>query len=95
MYKVLEIARFTIKPELESQFLADYPAFVATVKRHFPGLITTRLARIGGHEYLDVVEWENREQAMACAEQCMQVPEIVAFFRAIDKDLGIQHADLL
>lgn len=95
MSKVLEVVRFTVKPALESQFLADRPAFVAAVRKHFPGLISVKLARVADHQYMDVAEWDSMELATRCAEQCMNVPEIASFFGPIDQVVSMEHAQVV
>lgn len=95
MSKVLEIVRFTVKPELEAQFLADRPAFVATMKEHFPGLLSVTLARLEGTQFVDVAQWESKEQAATCAEQSMQIPAIAAFFSTTDRVIAMEHAEVV
>lgn len=94
MQEALEIARFTIKPEAEEQFLAEREQVVAHLRRHFPGLIDARLVKLENGEYLDLVRWASRERALSAAEGAMKVPEIAAWFAYIAEVRGMEHAEV-
>lgn len=94
MQEVLEIARFTIKPAVEAQFLAEREPMLAHLRRHFPGLIDAQLVKLENGEYLDLVRWASREQALRAAEGAMGVPEIAAWFAHIAQVRSMEHAEV-
>lgn len=95
MQEALEIARFTVKPDAEEQFLAEREQVIAHLRRHFSGLIDARLVKLENGEYLDLVRWASREQALLAAEGAMKVPEIAAWFAHIAEVRGMDHAEVI
>lgn len=94
MQEALEIARFTVKPEVEEEFLAEREQMIAHLRRHFPGLIDAQLVKLENGEYLDLVRWASREQALRAAEGVMEVPEIAAWFGHIAEVRGMDYAEV-
>lgn len=95
MQETLEIARFTVKPEAEAQFLAEREQMIGHLRRHFPGLLDAQLVKLENGEYLDLVRWASREMALRAAEGVMEVPEIAAWFAHIAEVHGMDHAEVM
>lgn len=94
MQEALEIARFTVKPEAEAQFLAERERMIGHLRRHFSGLLGAQLVKLENGEYLDLVRWASREQALRAAEGVMKVPEIAAWFAHIAEVRSMDHAEV-
>jgi hypothetical protein len=90
----IEIARFTVKEGAEEAMLAERPAMVRALRKHFPAHQDAFLTKLDDGSWMDVVLWSDRAQAEAAAEGVYAHPEIAVWFRHTDQVLGFEYADV-
>ena len=94
MSKALEIVRFRVDPAREAAFLASRPAAIAALRAGVPGFLAAYLGRIEGDRWVDVLEWESREAAVAAAEAALQIPAFADWASCIAEIETFEHADV-
>ncbi len=83
MSEALEVSQFTVRSEDERGLLDAWERAITTLAASFPGLVSARLAPLGGEEWTDVLVWESRERAEAAAQGASNIPEVADCFRYI------------
>ncbi len=83
MSETLEMSQFTVRSGDEEKLLDAWERAITTLAASFPGLVSARLASIGGEEWTDVLVWESRERAEAAAQGASDIPELADCFRYI------------
>ena len=81
MSEAVEMSRFTVRSEDEAVLLDAWERAITMLTSRFPGLVSARLASLGGEEWTDVLVWESRELAEAAAQGASEIPEIADCFR--------------
>jgi len=97
MATTVELVRFTVTPGQEEAFLTARPAAVEALST-MPGLLSATLARTDDGEWLDVVLWRSREEALAAAEafEAGRLPEAaMAWASLIAEVRSMTHADVV
>lgn len=92
---VFEHAAFTVCDGHEQALLDERPAMIAALRRVFPGLVSSWLARREDGTWLDMILWRSREDAEYSARHVTEVPEAVAWFGHIGEAHGIEHLTVL
>ena len=91
----LELARFTVEPDRVAGMLAARPAMLAELREHCLGFRRGYLARLDERTWVDVVEWETREAAMAAMAKVMDLPGCQKMFGHIAEVVAMEHADVV
>lgn len=94
MSPILTIARFNVAPSRQEEFLARRPAAIKALREEAAGFLGARFARVEGGVWVDVLEWESREQAVAAAETIMMSPDVQAWAEHIGGFLSFERGDL-
>ena len=81
---VLELTRFAVAPERVDELLAARATMLADFQADRTGFIRAQLGSMPDGEWLDVVEWQTREDYAASRAKGANLPGIAAFFGAID-----------
>lgn len=71
----------TTQAQLTEAALAITPAI-----EQLPGYVSREFGASGDGQYVDIVHWRDMAAAQAAAEQVMEIPQCMAFFRLIDED---------
>jgi hypothetical protein len=82
---IVELTRFTVRPEQEEALLAARPRMLEDFRADRAGFIDAMLIRLPNHEWLDVVCWRSAEDFAASRAKGANLPGIEAFFDAIDR----------
>ncbi len=91
----IELARFTVDPARIEEMLAARPAMVEELREHCPGFRRIQLTRLDETTWLDIVEWETREDAEAAMAAVMQLPGCAAVFGHISEVVAMEHAQVV
>ncbi len=91
---VIELARFTVKPDAEDALLAERPAMIAALRARFPGCLAAFLTREEDGSWLDILVWRTRAEADEAAAQIDTVPEAASWFRHIAESGGLRHVEV-
>ena len=93
---VLETVIYRLKPEGQSE-LANIHANVNEAVAKFPGFISreTHVSSSDSNVLIDYVKWESLAQAKAAMRAAETMPEMGAFFGAIEEVLFMDHFELL
>ena len=91
---VLELARFTVRPEHVEQMLALREPMTEALRR-VAGFRGLTLVRLDERTWLDVVEWDDRASAEQALETVMSTPECTAFFGLIEQTVSMEHAEVV
>jgi hypothetical protein len=86
MSKVYEVGVMKLKPGVAVAEFEQEAKVVQKVLNGFAGFIERELvyeAKSG--QWVDIVQWESMDLAMAAAEKIMQMPEVMPFMQAIDE----------
>ena len=94
MSSTLEIVRFNVDPSRVEAFLAERSAAIESLRDHSPGLLSTRLARVADDVWVDILEWETREQAVAAAVTAEKLPAVQSWAEHISEFLSFEQADV-
>lgn len=88
---ILEVVTFTLKPGAdEAKFLADNSA-VERFCRNQPGFVSRRLSRDDEGGWIDMVEWADKQSALAAADAVGDAEGVGACFAAIDMDTVVMR----
>ena len=74
--------------------LAERPAMIEAIRRHYPAHLDAYLSRLDDGTWIDVVVWSDREQAEAAAKGVYEIPGLADWFRHTDKELGFEYAEV-
>lgn len=94
MSTTLEIVRFNVDPSHVEAFLAGRSAAIEALQSHSSGLLNTRLARVADDVWVDVLEWETREQAAAAAVTAEKLPAVQSWAEHISGFLSFEQANI-
>ncbi|MFI6317207.1 antibiotic biosynthesis monooxygenase family protein [Nonomuraea sp. NPDC050556] len=83
MSSTVELVRFRVEPERVEALLEARTAMVAEFAADRAGFLGARLVRLGGDEWLDIVEWRSPEDFAASRAKGPNLPGVAAFFAAI------------
>lgn len=95
MSSTIELARFDIREGAEDQLLAERPAMVAALRRHYPGCLAAYLTRADDGSWTDILLWRSRHEAEDAAATIDSVPECAAWFRHITRSGGLRHVTVV
>lgn len=68
--------------------------FQANFVDNEPGILRRELVRIGEGEYLDIVQFQSREEAVAVMEKEMESPVCHEFFSVMDMSADSEAEDI-
>jgi len=92
MSEALEIVRFRLKPGKEAGFAAANAEVSEWLKRQ-PGFVGRQLAVNGDGNWIDLVRWQSRAQAIAAADRLLGEIGDCAAMQAIDPaSIDMSHA---
>jgi len=83
---VVELVRFKLAPESDENMFVYRAEALNPILKEMGGYKARYLAQHEDGEWLDVVIWENMQQAKAAADKIMSLPEGQAFGALIDPD---------
>ena len=92
---VIELARFTVAPGSEQEFLAARPAMVQAVTQQVRGLESISLVKLGDGSWVDVVTWSSREAAERGATVAAALHEAKVWLDHIDEDLSMDLGEVV
>jgi hypothetical protein len=95
MSQHIELARFTVKPEVVEEFLARRPAMLDTMRRRYPGFASAHLARLDGDTWVDVLFWDDIEQCHLAMAEVADIPDIAEWLALIDEVVSMEEAPLV
>lgn len=92
---VLELARYTTRPEHEAEFRASHAAAIGAMRAAFPSLGDVTVVKLATTSdaitWVDVALWTSEDEAHRAAAECMSVPEFAACARFMGEVLGVEH----
>lgn len=95
MALAIEMVRFTVKPGEEEAFVAERPEMLEALSAECPGMVSADLAKTDDTNWLDLIVWESREEALAAAEKISQIPACAKWVSHMDQVLVMEHADVV
>jgi hypothetical protein len=95
MAMTIELARFKVNDDAETQLVAERPAMLQALQERFPGCLAAYLTREDDGSWLDVVLWRSRAEAEEAARLISSVPACAAWFRHIAKSGGLRHVEVV
>jgi hypothetical protein len=91
---VIRITRFTADPA-DAEFVLDRrAALIDAVRRTFPGLTATHLARLDDKSWVDVWRWDSAASLRAAADGAHGLPETEAAFSLV-RDISAETAEVV
>ncbi|MEV6929364.1 antibiotic biosynthesis monooxygenase [Dactylosporangium sp. NPDC051485] len=90
---IVELTRVRVAPEHTEAFLAARPGMLADFRTDRVGFVGARLVRLGGGEWLDIVDWRSAEDRAASREKGANRPGIRAFFETIDEVVSAEDGE--
>jgi hypothetical protein len=81
---VIELVTLRVKPTVSDAELARAAGAAMLFLSSCRGFVRRRLAKSETGDWVDYVEWETREDALAAAEQFNHVPQTRAFNEAVE-----------
>ena len=91
MSEVLEVVRFSVKPEEREAFLAERDGAIEALRDQFPGLLGATLAEYEDGTWLDVLTWASAEEAEAAATAIESVEPLARWASHIDEVVEFVH----
>ena len=95
MSEVVELARFKVDLESESEFLATRPAMVEAVLEKVPGLREISLVRLDDGTWIDVVTWRSRAAADQGAKLAAALPEARRWLEQVSEDVSMNLGQVI
>jgi hypothetical protein len=95
MTQVFEFAAFTVHEGHEPKLIDERPAMIAALRKAFPGVLADWLTQRDDGSWLDVILWQNREDAEHAARHVTEVPEAASWFTHISESRGIEHLSVI
>jgi hypothetical protein len=90
MSRTIELARFTVKSEEETAFLAERDAMSKAAKENFEGFVDETLMKLEDGSYLSVWIWEAREYCDRAMAQVDQVAPVTSWLAHMEKDISME-----
>jgi hypothetical protein len=91
---VLRLTRCKTDPADTQELLARRAALVAAVRRAFPGLLHTQLAKLDHETWIDTWRWESLAHAQAALDHAPSIPEAAAAF-SLTRDTTAEFANVV
>lgn len=95
MAQTMELARFTIKPDEEEQFLTEREAATLAAKENFEGFLGETLVKLEDGSYLSIWTWEQRADCDRAMGQVEQVPAVGSWLAHIDQDISMEFGTVV
>lgn len=92
MSQTVEIVRFRVAPKRIEPFLAGRRAALDAIRASYPGMQSAHLAHLGEEQWIDIVVWDSREQALAAAAGAMALPAFAEWAGHIAEVTSMEHA---
>jgi heme-degrading monooxygenase HmoA len=74
----IRIHRYTVDPKDFEEFLTRRAVLIAAIRTAQPGLVETRLVRLGNDTFIDTWRWDSAEHMQAGFAAAPTIPEIPA-----------------
>jgi hypothetical protein len=93
---IIRLDRFRVDPANLDELIARRNALVGAVRQATPGLVQARLTRVNDDTWIDMWQWETREQAQAAVTLAHsgQLPEAGAAF-ALTSDATTEFTEVV
>lgn len=95
MTQAIEMVRFTAKSGEEEALVNERPEMLEVLSAECPGMLSAQLAKTEEGNWLDVVVWKSREQALSAAEKAPRIPACATWFSHMDQVIAMEHADVV
>jgi hypothetical protein len=82
---VLELACFRAHPKHVEALVVRGGPVTRALRKRFPGLRKTQVARMGDGRWLHVGYWDSREGAEAAAREMFDMPEMSDWLAQVDE----------
>lgn len=99
--ETVEIAQINLRPEVtEEAFIAVFQRFVDGFVRQQPGFLKCELLKRDDGQFLDVVHWATRSDAVTAFERSSENDACLAFFELLEADeadasSGVEYLTLM
>ncbi len=88
----MEVVTFRVNPNNTNEQLKEAMEATNPFVKEFDGFVSRNTSINEKGEFVDVVLWESKQQALKAAEQLMQNPELAKNFALIDpKSIVMNH----
>ncbi len=85
--ETVEIAQIRLRPDVtEEDFLAAFQRFVDGFVRQQPGFLRCELLKKDDGQFLDLVHWATRSDAVSAFERSYENDACLAFFELLEAD---------
>ena len=92
MSQTVEIVRFRVAQEHLEPFLAGRRAALDAIRASYPGMQSAHLAHLGEEQWIDIVLWDSKEQALAAAAGAMAIHAFAEWAGHITEVTSMEHA---
>ena len=90
-----ELAQFVVRDGEEEALLAERPAMMRALREAFPAALAAWLTKQDDGSWLDVILWQNREDAEEAARRIDEVAEARSWFRHIAQSHDLRHVEVM
>lgn len=88
----MEVVTFKTNPEYTNEQLQQAMETTNDIVKEFDGFVSRNISQNENGEFIDVVLWETKEQALNAAKQVPEIPELIKNFALIDpKSVVMKH----
>ncbi len=94
MSQTVEIVRFRVARENIEPFLAGRRGALDAIRASYPGMQSAHLAQLGEDQWIDIVLWDSKTQALAAAAGAMAIPSFAEWASYIAEVASMEHADV-
>ncbi len=85
--ETVEIAQIKLRPDVtDATFIVAFQRFVDCFVRRQPGFLKCELLKKGDRQFLDVVHWATRSDAVSAFERSAENDACLAFFELLEVD---------
>lgn len=92
MSQTVEIVRFRVAQEHVQHLLAGRRGALAAIRESYPGMRSAHLSQLGEGEWIDIVIWDSKDQALAAAAGAMAIPAFAEWAGYIAEVTSMEHA---
>lgn len=88
----MEVVTFKTNPEYTNEQMQKAMETTNDIVKGFDGFVSRNISQNENGEFIDVVLWETKEQALKAAKQVPEIPGLVKNFALIDpKSVVMKH----
>jgi quinol monooxygenase YgiN len=93
--QVMEISRFTVRPEASSELIARWPSLVAGLRDNFPGFVSAQLARLDTSNWVFIGYWHSEQACRTAMKVAPSVGAIADWLSLMDREISLEFASIV